>query len=57
MLNAILRSFAGVAAVVVASGALAGPDGRTGPTPFTGAALDRALSDMNAQLQARYAQD
>lgn len=40
-------------AVFAATTALAG-DGRTGPTPFTGADLDAALSDLNDFVQARY---
>ena len=46
-----------IAFVLAAPMAQAGPDGRVGPSPFTDAALDQALSDMNAHLQARYSMD
>lgn len=56
MEHAKARPISLILAAVSATALSAGSDGLTGPTPFTGAALDQALADMNQQLQSRYAQ-
>lgn len=56
MLISNSRLISMIAATLAATAVSAGEDGRTGPTPFTGPALDEALADMNTHLQSRYAQ-